>query len=53
MGRRPGAPRLAELAPAVARLVRDGGARVHPLGGEEARAVAARLARLAGRRLEV
>jgi hypothetical protein len=36
----------------VARLVRDGDARVHPLGGEEARAVAVRLARLAGRRLE-
>ena len=53
LGRRPGAPRLAELAPAVARLVRDGDARVHPLGGEEARAVAARLARLAGRRLDV
>ncbi len=52
VGRRPGAPRLAELAPAVARLVRDGDARVHPLGGQEARAVAARLARLAGRRLE-
>ena len=48
----PGRPRLAALAPAVARLVRDGDARVHPLGGEEARAVAARLARLAGRRLE-
>jgi hypothetical protein len=53
LGRRPGAPRLAELAPAVARLVRDGDARVHPLGGQEARAVAARLARLAGRRLDV
>jgi Glycosyl transferase family group 2 len=52
VGRRPGAPRLAELAPAVARLSRDGDARVHPLGGEGARAVAARLARLAGRRLE-
>jgi hypothetical protein len=51
-GRRPGAPRLAELAPAVARLVRDGDARVHPLGSEETRGVAARLARLAGRRLE-
>ena len=52
-GRRPGAPTLAALAPAVARLVRDGDARVHPLGGEDARAVAARLARLAGRRLEL
>jgi hypothetical protein len=52
VGRRQGAPRLAELAPAVARLVRDGDARVHPLGSENTRAVAARLARLAGRRLE-
>jgi glycosyl transferase family 2 len=52
VGRRPGAPRLAEIAPAVVRLARDGEARVHPLGGEDARAVAARLARLAGRRLE-
>jgi GT2 family glycosyltransferase len=52
-GRRDGAPTLAALAPAVARLVRDGDARVHPLGGEDARAVATRLARLAGRRLEV
>jgi hypothetical protein len=50
-GRRPRAPTLAALAPAVVRLVRDGDARVHPLGGEDARAVAARLARLAGRRL--
>jgi hypothetical protein len=52
LGRPAGAPPLAALAPAVARLVRDGDARVHPLGGEEARAVAVRLARLAGRRLE-
>ena len=52
IGRRSGAPGLAALAPAVARLVRDGDARVHPLGGEDARAVAVRLARLAGRRLE-
>ncbi len=51
--RRAGAPSLAALAPAVARLVRDGDARVHPLGGEDARAAAARLARLAGRRLEM
>ena len=53
IGRRDGAPTLAALAPAVVRLVRDGDARVHPLGGEDARAVAARLARLAGRRLEM
>jgi GT2 family glycosyltransferase len=52
LGRRAGAPTLAALAPAVVRLVRDGDARVHPLGGEDARAVAVRLARLAGRRLE-
>ena len=52
IARRSGAPTLAALAPAVVRLVRDGDARVHPLGGEDARAVAARLARLAGRRLE-
>jgi hypothetical protein len=53
IGRRAGAPSMAALAPAVIRLVRDGDARVHPLGGEDARAVAARLARLAGRRLEM
>jgi GT2 family glycosyltransferase len=52
IGRRAGAPTLAALAPAVVRLVRDGDARVHPLGGEDARAVAVRLARLAGRRME-
>jgi GT2 family glycosyltransferase len=45
-------PGLAAIAPAVMRLQRDAGARVHPLGGTEPRAVAARLARLAGRRLE-
>lgn len=53
VGRRPGAPGLAAIAPAVRRLVRDGDARVHPLGGEDTRALAARLARLAGRRLEI
>jgi hypothetical protein len=52
-GRRAGAPSLADLAPAVVRLARDGDARVHPLGSEDARAVAVRLARLAGRRLEL
>jgi hypothetical protein len=50
--RRSGAPRLAAIAPAVLRLGRDADARVHPLGGDEARAVATRLAALAGRRLE-
>lgn len=53
IGRRAGSPTLAALAPAVVRLVRDGDARVHPLGGEDARAAAGRLARLAGRRLEL
>jgi GT2 family glycosyltransferase len=52
IGRRAGAPGLAALAPAVARLVHDGDARVHPLGNEDARTVAVRLARLAGRRLD-
>ncbi len=51
-GRRPGDPGLAALAPALWRLGRDPGARVHPLGGDGARAVAARLATLAGRPLE-
>jgi hypothetical protein len=53
IGRRGSAPSLAALSPAVARLARDRDARVHPLGGDDARAVAARLARLAGRRLEM
>ncbi len=48
IGRHPGAPTLARSPPRCVRLVRDGDARVHPLGGEDARAVAARLARLAG-----
>jgi GT2 family glycosyltransferase len=48
-----GAPGLAAIAPAVRRLGHDPSARVHPLGGEDARAVAMRLAALAGRRLEV
>jgi GT2 family glycosyltransferase len=52
IGRSAGAPPLRAIAPSVIRLARDGDARVHPLGGQEARAVAARLARLAGRRLE-
>jgi hypothetical protein len=49
--RRPGALPLRALAPAVLRLERDRGARVHPLGGggEE---TARRLARLAARRLD-
>jgi GT2 family glycosyltransferase len=50
--RRPGGPGLLELAPAVVRLQRDRGARVHAIGGEELRATARRLARLAGRPLD-
>lgn len=46
---RSGEPSLLALAPAVRRLERDQGARVHPLGGEEARATARRIARLSGR----
>jgi GT2 family glycosyltransferase len=53
IGRRGSVPSLAALSPAVARLAHDREARVHPLGGDDARAVAARLARLAGRRLEM
>jgi hypothetical protein len=45
-------PRLRTLAPAVRRLGRDRGARVHALGTEQARAVARRVAALAGRPLE-
>jgi GT2 family glycosyltransferase len=52
LARRPGEPSLAALAPAVRRLARDRGARVHPLGGEETLAVARRLASLAGRPLQ-
>jgi GT2 family glycosyltransferase len=51
-GRRAGSPGLPALAPAVMRLRRDAGARLHALGGEDARAIAARLAALAGRQLE-
>jgi hypothetical protein len=52
-GRRgPGAPKLSAIAPAVRRLAADPGARVLPLGGEDAHATAARMARLAGRRLD-
>ena len=40
---------LRSLAPAVRRLERDPGARVHALGGGRDHAIAARLARLAGR----
>jgi hypothetical protein len=43
------APPLRSLAPAVRRLERDPGARIHALGGSRDHAIAARLARLAGR----
>jgi hypothetical protein len=50
--RRETGPGLAAIAPAVRRLARDGDARVLALGGAEAHAIAARLARLAGRPLD-
>jgi GT2 family glycosyltransferase len=50
--RRAGQPALRELAPAVRRLERDRGARIHPLGGGRGAAVAQRLARLSGRRID-
>jgi GT2 family glycosyltransferase len=46
------APGLAAIAPAVIRLLQDDDARVLALGTDDARAVAARLAHLAGRRLD-
>ena len=49
--REPGGAKLSELAPAAVRLLRDPGARVHPLGGENVRATARRLGELAGREL--
>jgi GT2 family glycosyltransferase len=53
LARRGGASaRLTALAPAVLRLTREPEARLLPLGGDETRETAARLARLAGRRLE-
>ena len=50
--RSPGSPGLAAIAPAVNRLRRDGDARLHVLGGGGTRAVATRLAALAGREVE-
>jgi GT2 family glycosyltransferase len=50
--RSPGSPGLAAIAPAVIRLRHDGDVRVRVLGGAGARAVAARLAALAGRELD-
>jgi hypothetical protein len=52
LARRPGEPGVWTLAPAVLRLQRDRRARVHVVGGEDVRAIARRLARLAGRPLE-
>jgi GT2 family glycosyltransferase len=52
LARRPGGPGLMELAPAVLRLKRDRHARVLAIGGDDVRATARRLARLAGRPLE-
>jgi GT2 family glycosyltransferase len=52
LARRPGEPALQALAPAALRLRRDRHARVHALGGDEVRATARRLARLAGRPLD-
>jgi len=51
--RRPrGDPKLSAIAPAVRRLERDRDARVHALATEQARAIANRLATLAGRPLD-
>jgi GT2 family glycosyltransferase len=47
--RRPGEPGLLTLAPAVRRLEGDSHAPVHALGGADVRAIARRIARLAGR----
>jgi len=52
LARGPGEPSLSALAPAVLRLRRDRHARVHAIGGEDLRATARRLARLAGRPLD-
>jgi hypothetical protein len=47
-GRGPGEATLAAIAPAVRRLAREADARVHPLGGDESRATARRISKLAG-----
>ncbi len=52
LARRRGEPKLSALAPAALRLERDPRARVHALGGDDARTTARRLARLAGRPLD-
>jgi hypothetical protein len=50
--RSPGQPGLGALAPAVVRLEHEPHARVLALGAGSGRAVAERIARLAGRRLD-
>ncbi len=50
--RRQGEPTLAAIAPAVRRLARENDARVHPVGGDDTRATARRIARLAGRHFD-
>jgi GT2 family glycosyltransferase len=50
--RSPGEAPLRVLAPAVRRLEREPGARVHPLGSGQAQLMALRLAALAGRALD-
>jgi hypothetical protein len=52
VGRGPREPATWELAPAVQRLHADPQARLHPLGGKAADALARRLSRLAGRPME-
>jgi GT2 family glycosyltransferase len=52
VGRPADGPGLTALAPAVRRLAHDKQARVHSLGGEDAAAIARRLAALAGRPLQ-
>jgi hypothetical protein len=49
LGRSPGEPSLAALAPAVRRLTADRDARLHALGGAGAQAIARRLSALTGR----
>jgi hypothetical protein len=52
LNRSPDAPPLHSLAPAVRRLERDSAARIHTLGASRDRAIAERLARLAGRTMD-
>jgi Glycosyl transferase family group 2 len=52
LGRPAGGPKLIELAPVALRLERAPRARVHPLGGEDIRDTARRLAELSGQRLD-